>query len=183
MPGYGYYGWSSCIHAACALFPALDPCLSLLPFTTTTSGSPFGTLAGSFREGVAQSPCLPSHLAMFLLKGYFPCLAAPVSSLASGGLRRFPPVSFCFNFLKNAYPLLLPAVRRPSFAFAPVVLLRLPFPPVLLFTAFPSGFRSGLLAVPFPVNSPRRPRGWWFEGCFKSGNLSIFQSKNTRSTI
>jgi hypothetical protein len=52
-PGYGYYGWPVSTDPACAAFPALlTPNLPLQPVTVVISGSPFGLLAETFREGV-----------------------------------------------------------------------------------------------------------------------------------
>jgi hypothetical protein len=57
----GYFGWPMSIDAACALFLAfLTRNLPLQPVTVVISGSPFGLLAETFREGVVISPfCCP----------------------------------------------------------------------------------------------------------------------------
>lgn len=52
-----------------------DPDLSLQPFTTVTSGSPFEILADPFRERSCPKSLRLFHLAMDVLSGYFHCLA------------------------------------------------------------------------------------------------------------
>jgi hypothetical protein len=53
VPGYGYCGWPSAWTLLALCLPLSDPYLPLQPFTTVTFGSPFETLADSFREEVA----------------------------------------------------------------------------------------------------------------------------------
>ena len=64
--------WHSTLLALCFL---RDPDLSLQPFTTVTSGSPFELLAEPFLKRSCPKSFLLFHLAMDLLSGYFHCLA------------------------------------------------------------------------------------------------------------